>query len=362
MDFLISNWSTMRAWLVAAGIVAALSLLTAAQDDSLPSATDSVYDVFVVASDANEADELVFVHILSGEATTLRLHGDRYTLLADGVLYADAATSGVRFARPTGAIGEHDFIRANADAARVDWVVSRDGARIAWTLTRRSDADTLVTSTVVANADGSDLRGLLSDGPRAGIRVMPAAFGMAGSQLYLDLQPEGISQHLPYRHFAALVAIDLEGGGLRQLADDTACFCPAGFGERVMLRILPDMAVQLVDLADGAVRTIDSVAPDGYAIAGAPIISSDDSLAVYPISRIDADSSESRFALVNLEDSSQALLGEAIADLVFPLAFSEDDSALLFLRGDKNETWKLRLSDGSVTRVAAGVYLGRLGA
>ena len=349
-------------WLIVAGIFALMTAGAAAQAESLPPASAAVYDVFVTALDDDKTAALTFLDSLSGEATTLRLSGERFTLLGDGVLYFDAATATVRYATPAGAIGEHDFIRANADAERVDWVISRDGERVAWTLTRRTEDGMLVTSTVVANADGSDLRGVLLDGPRAGIRALPAGFGKAGGELYLDMHPAGLGAALPYRRHAGLVALDLDEGGMRLAGGGEACYCPVGFGDRVMLRVMPNMALEVVNLADGQGKVIERVELEGYEMAGAPLISDDDQLAVYAISTIDENAGYlTRFALVDLAESSQEVLGEPASGLAYPQVFTEDKSALLFLRDSEPYTWKLRLADGAMARVAAGLYLGRLG-
>ena len=217
-------------------------LLTAplsAQDTALPATDQASWDVFLRYSEEDAATELVFINILNGEMNSVSVLGERFTLLGKAVIYYDLDEEQVKQAGPDASIQDHPFISKFADTERVDWVVSKDRQSIAWTAMRRADGGALSTATYVSDLDGADRREILLDGPRESLRVLPIAFSPAWDELIMAIQPDGISEHFAYTRHAGLFALNLADGALRELPDETGCYCAAGFGEGVMLRFPP---------------------------------------------------------------------------------------------------------------------------
>jgi hypothetical protein len=66
------------------------------------------------------------------------------------------------------------------------------------------------------------------------------------------------------------------------------------------------------------------------------------------------------FVLVNLEDMTQTALTEPITTYVQPVAWTEDNSAVIFTSPEQDGTWKVDLSDGTLDRVAEATYVGEV--
>ena len=62
--------------------------------------------------------------------------------------------------------------------------------------------------------------------------------------------------------------------------------------------------------------------------------------------------------LVDLVSLTQRALGSPANRILRPLAWTEDDSAVLFADPQAQTTWKATVSDGAAEQVANGVYLG----
>ena len=123
-------------------------------------------------------------------------------------------------------------------------------------------------------------------------------------------------------------------------------------------------AAEVYPLRGGESRVIPPP-PDGdFPFAGNLLLSDDQSLAVYALSRIDEDSGaiRSRLARIDLQAARQEIVSRPIPALARPLAFTEDNSALLFTIASEGGAWKLRLADGHIVKVADAVYLGRFAA
>lgn len=342
-----------------------------AQDAALPETEHASWDVFLRGSEDETALELVFINLLTGEVRQAGVMGERFTLLEDAVIYFDLAADQVMLALPDASIQPHPFIRKSA-AARVDWVLSRDRRRIAWTEARRDDAGGWSTATYVSgrsSTDETDSRELLLDGPRANVRVLPVAFSALTDELILEAQPDGIADYFAYRRYAALFALNLIDGEMRQLPDESACYCAAGFGESLLLRLPPlsdDSATALVYNLDGSgSMTIEGALPEGFKARGGALLSADDSLALYVLSQLpppgdQAGEIRSLFVLADLQTAEQRLVSNPITGLARVLAWTDDNGAVLFTSDQLLGTWKLRLSDGKISELAPALYLGSL--
>ncbi|MDE2857285.1 MAG: hypothetical protein OXN94_05495 [Chloroflexota bacterium] len=354
-------------WLIACMLVSAP---LSAQDTALPEAEQPGWDVFIRNDEDDAATELVFINILTGEMNSASIAGERFTLLGNAVIYYDLDEEQVKQVAPDTSIRDHPFVTRPADTERVDWVLSRDGGTIAWTATRRGDGGTLSTSTYVSALDGVDSREILLDGPRDGVRVLPVAFSGAANELIMEAHPDGISKRFSYTQYAGLFALDLVDGAVRQLPDESGCYCAAAFGDRVFLRFPPSesadgVAVQVYSFDGSQKMALESAAPAGFTSPGEALVSADDNLALYIVSQVPAqgsatDETRSVFVLVDLQTLEQSLVSHPITGLARGVAWTEDHGAVLFTNDQQLGAWKLRLSDGKISEVASALYLGSL--
>lgn len=331
------------------------------------------WDVFLRADPTNPSETgVIFVDLLTGESTSVGTAGERYTLLDDAVLYFDVADEQVKLVKPDGVIREHPFITKTSADYRMDWTVSGDRRQIAWAVSRRSADQQLTTSIMLADRSGSQIRQLLTYGPREGIRLLPVAFGADGNTLYIDVHADNSELAMPYTRRSNMFLLDFGGASVatRLLPGKAPCFCAVGFGKDVMLRLAPsgepDSAqVEITDLESGAVRVIAPVSRGDYDEVGNLLVSPDDAVAVYALTRASGlrDSDEKLrtvLVLADIVNARQRVIGSAVNALARPIRFTEDNSAILFALEGKAGTWKLRLDDGQAIKVAEATYLGRL--
>lgn len=351
----------IRLWTIALVCFALFGGGARAQFDAPPTLIFLVRDV-----DGAGGDRLVWIDQLTGSERRIDVDGDRYTVLPGGVMYWDAARARVMFADRAGNVGEHPFIQPSVGARRIDWALSPDRSRLAWTIVE-GEAGALVTTTYTARADGVDLRPLLSDGARDGVRVYPVGFTDDNARLILDYQPDTIGDLTPFRQYAGLFTLDLASGAGTPLPGEPACFCGAGVGGSLFVRMTTGngdgFAVRVASLADGASYTLPALDLPGYTQGGDVLIAPDGSRAVYALAQVTGfgtgvSGAEVVYGLIDLAARTQTTLVEPITSLLHPVAWTENNSAILFTHRERNGTWKLNLADGQLAIVAEGVYLG----
>lgn len=348
-------------------LVAAIVLagLPAAAEDS---AARPVWQVFVSRNvDAAGQDRLEFLNMASGETTSVLVDGERFTIAGDSVLFYAPSAARVRVAQPNGLVADHPFIQPQANTRRVDWQVSVDGKKIAWTLTA-GNVNALSTVTMVANLDGSETRQVLVDGPRDGIRAMPIAFSPDGATLYMDYQPDSIGELTPFRQYAGLFAVDLATGNSLMLPGEPGCFCGGGVGGGKFLRMaltsdLRGYDAHIYDLPAGPRSTVDALNLVGFTQAGDVLVSPDGAAAVYALAQVSnfgtpAMTIRTVFVRVDLEGRTQSALTQPVTTFVRPVAWTDDNSAILLTSPTVDGTWKINLSDGNLVHVAAATYVG----
>jgi len=338
--------------------------LLSAQDAT---STTHVWEVFLRRGAAGGADKLSFVDVITGDETPVSVTGERYTLVGNAVMYNDRVANRVMLVYPDGKTSEHPFIQPGTETRRVDWQLSADGKKIAWTLTEGSPT-ALTTLTSIANVDGTEEHEVLSDGPRNAIRVLPVAFSPDYATLYMDFQPDGFADFTPMPQYAGLIGVDIASGKWDYLPDEPSCFCGAGFGNGVLLRLrvsqdLSGFDVHVYNLAGKIEQTIPAQPLRGYTQAGDVVISPDGQQAVYALAQVQnfgrADQSvRTVFMLVDMQLKTQTALTEPITTFVEPHSWTEDNSALLLTSRQQDGTWKINLSDGKLARVADATYLG----
>ena len=315
-------------------------------------------------------DRLQFMDVLTGELAAVDLVGERYTLFGRSVMFYDPSMNRVRLAIADGRVRNHPFIQPLDTTRRLDWLVSGD--QVAWTMTEALDNNQLRTRTTVASITGSRPREVLADGPRPGIRAMPVAFSADGRQLVMDYQPDGIADFTPFQQYAGLFTVDVEGGEPVMLPGEPGCFCGAGLGSGLLLRLeltddLSGFDVVVHNLAAETSERIDALRLSNYTQAGDVIIAPNGTQAVYALAQVRdfggaAQSVQTVFVLVNLREKTQTTLTSPITTFVQPVAWTEDDTALIFTSADPNldGTWKINLDDGRLSKVADATYLGMM--
>lgn len=314
-------------------------------------------------------DRLTFINPLTGEALSVDVIGERYSLAGDSVLYFDPSTNAVRQAFADGRLRAHPFIQPGPTTRRVDWVISPDATRIAWTLTD-GQPEALTTLTTVAFLNGTNPRPVLNDGPRSGIRAMPVAFSADSTTLYLDFQPDGIGDFTPYPQYAGLIALDIANSTWDYLPDEPGCFCGAGFGAGLFARLNVNEALTGFDLVlhnlTGQVRQIiPAQTLRDYTQAGSVLISPDGRQAVYALAQVrdfgrPNQSVRTVFMLADLQTLTQTPLADPITIYMEPLAWTEDNSAVIFTSRQRDGTWKITPAEGRLEQVSEATFLGTL--
>jgi hypothetical protein len=348
-----------------------MGLLTAgrvgAQDATETPESSHGDQVFVTRDASGPQDQLIFIGLVDGAQTSLLVDGERYTPVRDAVLFFDRASGRVRLAHADGVVQDHPFVQLAAGAKRVDWALSADHRLIAWTVTF-GDTHSLTTLTSVADLDGSNIRQVLQDGPRDGIRALPVAFSSDGDMLYMDYQPDTLGDLIPFRQYAGLFSVDLTASQVAPLPDEPGCFCGGGIGfdHFVRLALSADLSgfdVRIRDLNSSATRTAPALRLPGYTQGGDVLISPDGTLAIYALAKVSGlgtaqQSAQTVFVLVDLDAGTQKALTEPITTFIRPVAWTEDNQAVLFISPAVNGTWKVDLSDGKLNKVSNATYVG----
>jgi hypothetical protein len=317
----------------------------------------------------NGADRITFIDILTGETRTTEVSGERYTILDNSIIYFDYNNQRVMSVGIDGIPRTHPFIQMNDNARRVDWVVSSDGRLVAWTQTF-GEPNALYTQTNLATPSGANRVEVLNDGVRDGIRAMPVAFNADATHLYMDAQPDGIGQFSAYTQFAGLFSVNIATSDIEILPNEPSCFCGAGFMGDTFLRLGLSASgrgfdVHVYGLRDNTDLLIPSVELSDYTQAGDVLISADETLAVYALSRVEnfgtpTQSVRTVFVLVDILAGTQTPLTDPITTYVHPVHWTEQNTAIVFTSPQLNGTWKISLSDRELKRVAEETYLGMM--
>ena len=363
----------MKALLLAIAMLLSAALASG-QAELRPGVSSQSWDVFIEQSAEKPLETtVIFIDLLTGESVGIVTTGERYTLVGGAVLYFDRAERKVKLVKPDGVIRDHTFVMLDSGDYRIDWAVSDDGRRIAWANSRKNDDDLLTTTLKVADAAGAEIRELLVYGPRPGIRLVPLAFGGDSETIYLEAQADATRDAGAYTRRSGLFALDFGGKTVAAsaLPAEGTCYCAVGFGDDLMLRLVPagDSAgfeLEIHALGTGELRRAMPVSLGDYNEAGNLLVSPDGALAVYALSQVSGyatDRAEVRSVIVlaDLENARQMLVNYSMSAPVQPISFTEDNSALLLTQAGIGGVWKMKLDDGATVKVADGVHLGRIG-
>ncbi len=344
------------------------------QDVAQPGLQQHTWDVFARRNAEYPAQtDLIFINLLSGEGTTIGAVGQQFTLTNNGVIYLDRQAGQVKLAKADGIIRDHPFIHARSDTHRVDWVVSEDGDHIVWTISQIVDNGQLITATWLADIAGAEIRELLVYGPRESIHLLPVGFGDGHHEIYMEAHADDSEGLSPYTRRTGLFALTVTADDLhtRALPGDANCLCAVGFGANRMLRLAPNLDaggldVEVYPLDGGDMQIIPALSRGDYRDGGNILVSADGAQAIYALSQARdsaAEIDEIRTVLIHVDISNgrQRIASSPIADLARPLAFTDEDRAVLFTMRQSDLTYKLDLENGRHTEVADAVYLGQLG-
>lgn len=315
-------------------------------------------------------DRLQFLNILNGTSSSVRVFGERYTLLGNRVLYFDRRGNQVMLAAPDGSTEIHPFISLADGVRRVDWLVADDARWIVWTATYDDPAG-LRTVTRMATPAGAESRLVLEDGPRNdGVRALPVAFDLPRNRLLMDAHPDGLGRFSPYTQYAGLFSVRLDDGTIELLPEEPGCYCAAAFAADQVLRLavtddFSGFDMRIVSLTGAVSRRIPAYTVDNYTQAGDILIAPDGSRAIYALSQIENfgalnQTISTQLVLVNLREMTQEPLGDPITTYVHPLSWTEDNTAILFTSAQRTGTWKISLEAGELQQVATASYLGTL--
>jgi len=200
-----------------------------AQDSAQPALQRQSWDVFIRRNTVSPLlTDLIFLHLLTGDQSTISAFGERFTLTESGVIFYALDEEKVKLAKADGIIRDHPFINVTSGTHRVDWVASKDKGQIAWTISRKVGDGQLITAVWLADVAGAEIRELLVYGPRAGIQLLPVAFGAddagivsAGAFTHGHLGPEPIIELLRVARPGARCSVGI----------NSAHFSEVGFGD-----------------------------------------------------------------------------------------------------------------------------------
>lgn len=331
--------------------------------------------VFWEAQD-NHIGELIFLDGVSGIQRRVPVTGERFTVYQDGIMYFDVIARQVVFVRRDGLIEPHPFVQMPPTAKRIDWVISADHSMMAWTVTSTNAQDQLTTQTYIADINGDNRRSVWSqtDTNNTGLRALPISFSPDKATLYMDNHPDGISDFVILKQYVAMFALDIQTGRTELLAGErgSSCICGAGINAGMFLRLRLNIEsghfdATLYDLITNTQDTLNRLnLTSDYDTSGDVLISPDGLLAVYALARVSdlnqpTQHIETSFVLVDTGNRTQrALTTTPITQFVRPLAWTEDNSGIIFTSPQQNGTWKINIATGRLDRIATASYIGMI--
>ncbi len=155
--------------------------------------------------DRGVSTALVFVDLATGEQHRVEIEGERFTVVPGAIMLFDTRNRVVELIGADGRSRQHPFITLTASESRVDWAISADGKRIAWTTISGAAPASITTVTRVADMNGSNARTVFLETRDDGLRAKPVAFSPDDTRLYLDYQPDGLDALTVFPQFAGSV-------------------------------------------------------------------------------------------------------------------------------------------------------------
>jgi hypothetical protein len=322
-------------------------------------------DVFVSTDPETGTSHIYFLDALSGLSTVVNVeNGHRFTLLGSYVMYEKTVTGAIMRANFDGTQEPHPFIRRAVDTQSVEWVVSPDRQAVAWVQINTAG----ISEAYAARADGRDLRQLPISTPDAPLVLAPLMLTNNMAQFFYDAAH---TLGTLYTAYSYVVMYNIAQEQFYTLPDEPNCPCGAAVAAdgRIFARLEATrsgngpFALHIWDLPTGADTYVP--APDDlpYRLAGDLLLNAKGTLAVYSIAA-GVGSEENQLpesyglVLVDLVAQQQTLILQSGPDRYRPLAFIDEDSALMVTGAGGTD--KLDLTSREIRRVSGAVYLGTI--
>jgi len=321
-------------------------------------------DVFVSYDSDSGSYNIYFVDALSGLSTVVHVdNGWRFTLVGNYVLYEKPQTGSIMRANANGTVEPHPFIWRTPDVQAIHWVTSPDARAIAWV----QISTTGVSQAYVAWANGDDFRQLPITSPPTPLVLEPLALTNGITQFFYDTSHSaepGLST--PFSYYENIGVYNISDEIFGTVPEEPGCPCGAALTSdgRTFARLVSNSGVgpfelHVWDLPTGA--SIEIPAPDlPYRWAGDLILNSKGTLGVYSASDTNSNTAEALYALilVDMVTRQQYLVLRPGPVRYKPIAFIDDDGALLMVGVTDGATYKLNVVNGELQRVSDETYLG----
>jgi hypothetical protein len=245
--------------------------------------------------------------------------------------------------------------------AQVRWAAAPDGAAVAWVEVNEQG----VSSLYVARADGSERRQLPISTPAAGQMLWPVALANGMTRLVYDaahpLEPNAGALFEVYHHVSTFSLADDQFG---PLTGEPLCPCGAAVSPdgRLVARLegAEGRGPFALHLWDVSANTEIVVPPPTlpYRLAGDLILNQGGTLAAYSA----ATENGAPYALIVADVVTRRQRLALSSDTVryVPLAFVDDDTALMLTDASAGGTFKFDLTTGNLLRVSDKRYLGAI--
>ncbi|MBE2183291.1 MAG: hypothetical protein IAE89_07685 [Anaerolineae bacterium] len=327
---------------------------------SLPTSAQSTspvpHEIFITQG---ASSELHFINLLTGAQSSVTVNGDNFLVTPEGLLFVDESGE-VQQINERGDIKPHPFISLPPEIRRLDWISTGD--QIAWTITVGTP-NSLITETWVAHLNGENKRVVFRDGPRDGIRAYPVTFSSDGETLFMDYQPHTIADITPFQQYAALFSLNLDTGDTVSLPGEAACYCGGDIRDGQFMRMVLGSGgfdIRAYDLANGSLHVLTGLERPGFTLGGDLTIAPGGSRAIYALAQLSADNIETIFVLADVASGTVQQLGEATAEPLRPIGWTDDGEALLLRSRIQDGTWRLDVKTGEITQIAQATYLGAM--
>ena len=317
-------------------------------------------------------DTIYFVSVRSGLSSPIALLGKGYRLLGNGVIYQDRADDKLQMAYPDGQSGPLSFI-GSSPGVSVAWAVSTDHQWLVWSLAH-PDAGSLLSDMFIAHADGSNkLLVLHTSGAvnSPGSGLYPLDISNDGATVIYTRQVDPVIALDRYPSASDVYRLDLSSGQFTHLVGEPRCACGTAFTPdgRTVLRLDLDSVKHLliahfVDTlvnGDQLVTAFATIPNWTVAQAGDVILSDKGTLAAYSAANGAFTDKRTQYVviLVDAAQRQQKLIVLPRPDRLRPVAFTR--GGIILVGTDKGGTYRLTLTDDTLTPIASNAFLGTLG-
>ncbi|MBI5960755.1 MAG: hypothetical protein HY866_18595 [Chloroflexi bacterium] len=351
-------WHKLLALLLVFSAALLLGLFSPAHAQDTPARVE----VFLAQNLQTGEARISFMDPLSGLSRVVNVeNGQRFLLVGNYVLYEKVATGAVMRANADGTLEPHPFIRRAVDTRSLYWVASADGRAVAWVQVNQAG----VSEAYTALADGSDLRQLPISTPGAALELFPLAITNDPRRFFYDAaHPVPATDNL-YDVFTHVVEYHMVGEVFVPLPDEPNCPCAASISAdgRILGRLeaaqgIGPFALHIWDMPTGADILIPAPGLP-FRVAGDLLLNNTGTLAVYSASA-EAAGGQHTLILADMVTQSQIALLTPGPARYRPLAFIDEDNALLLAGISEGGTYKFDLANKTLQRVSNEIYLGTI--